>query len=466
MSKLKRAAITAISILFWLVIWQIIAMKINSKILLVSPIEVAGRLIRLVPMSDFWNSVLFSAGRILLGFALGMTAGCILALAAGKLKIIRVLFAPLISAMKSIPVASFTILALIWIGSKDLSVLVSFLICVPIVYANMLEGIDNLDPKLKEMSKIFSIPPWKRFTGVYLSQLLPYFRSAVRLAVGLCWKSGVAAEVIGIPDGSMGEKLFESKVYLETADLFAWTLAVILLSWLCEKVFVSLVALLQRRVCADVPGGFRTKARDPVPGKNGSAPAGIKAENICRSFGDNKVLSGFSHEFAAGKATAVLGKSGCGKSTLLNILMGLMPPDSGEVIRPEDCRISAVFQEDRLCENLTASANIRLVTGKRFSKEQIAAELDKVGLGGCGNKPARTLSGGMKRRVALLRALLAEYDALFLDEPFKGLDTETKQNVMEYCKEKTVGKTVILVTHDADECGFLADEVVRLESNV
>lgn len=248
MSRLKKAAVFAVSILFWLVIWQIAAMKINSKILLVSPVEVAGRLVRLVPTAEFWKSAAFSAGRILTGFALGMTAGCVLAWASGKLKVIRILFSPLISVMKSIPVASFTILALIWIGSKDLSVLVSFLICVPIVYANMLEGIDNLDPKLKEMSKVFNIPLWKRFTGVYLSQLLPYFRSAVRLAVGLCWKSGVAAEVIGIPSGSMGEKLFESKVYLETANLFAWTLAVILFSWLCEKIFVSLVALIQQCV--------------------------------------------------------------------------------------------------------------------------------------------------------------------------------------------------------------------------
>lgn len=248
MSRIKKATFVAAAAIFWLMLWQIAAMSLNNKILLVSPVDVAGRLIHLVPKSEFRKSVLFSAGRILLGFAMGMTAGCLLAWAAGKLKFIRILFSPLVSVMKSIPVASFTILALIWIGSKDLSVLVSFLICVPIVYSNMLEGIDALDPKLKEMSKIFRIPVWKRFSGVYLSQLLPYFRSAVRLAVGLCWKSGVAAEVIGIPSGSIGEKLFESKVYLETADLFAWTLTVIVLSWLCEKLFVSLVTLLQRRV--------------------------------------------------------------------------------------------------------------------------------------------------------------------------------------------------------------------------
>lgn len=248
MSRVKKAALTAAAVVFWLLVWQIAAVCLNNKILLVSPVDVAGRLVRLIPMGEFWESILFSAGRILLGFALGMTVGCLLAWASGKVKFIRILFSPLVSVMKSIPVASFTILALIWIGSRDLSVLVSFLICVPIVYSNMLEGIDSLDPKLKEMSKIFRIPVWKRFTGVYLSQLLPYFRSAVRLAIGLCWKSGVAAEVIGIPSGSIGEKLFESKVYLETADLFAWTLVVIVFSWLCEKLFVALVALLWRRV--------------------------------------------------------------------------------------------------------------------------------------------------------------------------------------------------------------------------
>ncbi len=192
----------------------------------------------------------------------------------------------------------------------------------------------------------------------------------------------------------------------------------------------------------------------------------IKAVDICKAFGDNVVLNGFSHEFSDGRVTAVLGKSGCGKSTLLNILMGLMPPDGGEVIFSEGSNISAVFQENRLCENLTASANIRLVTGKRLSKAEIAMEFANVGLGGCENKPVRTLSGGMKRRTALLRALLAEYDVLFLDEPFKGLDADTKQAVMNYCKEMIKGKTVVLVTHDMDECKFLADETIKLENTL
>lgn len=186
--------------------------------------------------------------RILIGFLLGLVIGTALAVLSGKFAIIRTLFSPMISAMKSIPVASFTILALFWVGSENLSVLVSILICVPIVCSNMLEGIDNLDKKLGEMAKVFKIPVGRRFAGVYLSQLLPYFRSASRLAIGLSWKSGVAAEVIGIPDGSIGERLFMSKIYLETADLFAWTLVVILLSFLCEKLFIFAVKLVQKRV--------------------------------------------------------------------------------------------------------------------------------------------------------------------------------------------------------------------------
>lgn len=223
-------------------------MTLNQRILLVTPIDVAVKLAELATEEDFWISILFSASRILSGFLLGLTTGTGLAVLSGKFTFVRRLFSPLISALKSIPVASFTILALIWVSSKNLSVLVTFLICVPIVYLNMLEGIDSLDIKLKEMAQVFGIPGWLRFVGIYLSQLLPYFRSAAGLAIGLCWKSGAAAEVIGIPDGSIGEKLYQAKIYLETADLFAWTAVIIFVSWGCEKGFMALVKLLVKRV--------------------------------------------------------------------------------------------------------------------------------------------------------------------------------------------------------------------------
>lgn len=250
---MKKKLISAASVVFWILAWQAVAMILeikikNANVLLASPLEVAMRLWELIPSIDFLKSLLFSLVRILGGFFIGLFIGTGLAALSGRFSFIRQLFAPLISVMKSIPVASFTILALIWISSKNLSVLISVLIAIPIVYSNMLEGIENLDPKLKVMADIFAIPAGKRFVGVYLSQLLPYFRSACRLAMGLCWKSGIAAEVIGVPDGSIGEKLYMSKVYLETGDLFAWTLVIILMSFICEKLFMAVVDFIVRRV--------------------------------------------------------------------------------------------------------------------------------------------------------------------------------------------------------------------------
>ena len=188
----------------------------------------------------------------------------------------------------------------------------------------------------------------------------------------------------------------------------------------------------------------------------------IEAIDICKAYGENVVLNGFSQTFAHGKTTAIMGQSGCGKSTLLAVLMGTVEADSGKIVA-ESFKKSAVFQEDRLCDNLTAAANIRLITGKKFSPDELSREFAAVGLDGCENKPVRELSGGMKRRVALLRALLAEYDVLFLDEPFKGLDEVTKNDVMGYVRRKTTGKTVILVTHDKTECETLADETIQLK---
>lgn len=188
----------------------------------------------------------------------------------------------------------------------------------------------------------------------------------------------------------------------------------------------------------------------------------IKADHITRSFGDNIVINGFTHEFADGSFTCIMGKSGSGKTTLMNLLMGIIPPDSG-TISGSDVRMSAVFQENRLCENLTVISNLRLVLGRKPDRAQLEAELDAVGLGGCADKPVRELSGGMKRRTALVRALLAEYDVLFLDEPFKGLDETTKLTVMEYCKKKTVGRTVILITHDRTEAEFFGCEIIMTD---
>lgn len=175
----------------------------------------------------------------------------------------------------------------------------------------------------------------------------------------------------------------------------------------------------------------------------------IVIDNLCKSYGSQKVLQNFSAVIPKGRITSMMAPSGFGKTTLLRILMGLEKADSGEIIGMTNCRLSIVFQEDCLCENLSAYANIRLVTEK--PKEQIVRALQSVGLADCADQKVSELSGGMRRRVAILRALLAEYDLLLLDEPLKGLDKDRKHQVIEYILAQTKGKTVLLITHNEEE---------------
>lgn len=191
----------------------------------------------------------------------------------------------------------------------------------------------------------------------------------------------------------------------------------------------------------------------------------LQLKDIRKNYeeGDHVVraLRGISLQFRKSEFVSILGPSGCGKTTLLSLLLGLEMPDSGEILGMEGQKLSAVFQEDRLCENTTPVSNIRLVNPS-LSKEEAQGMLRDLGLEGSLGQPVRTLSGGMKRRVAILRALAADYDVLLCDEPFKGLDQATKALVMDYFLGKTKGKTVILVTHDQGETEALGGHFLLL----
>ncbi len=220
---------------------------LDQPILLVSPVDVVVRLGHLVVTVDFWTSVGRSFARITLGFLAGVIAGLLTAGAAAATRIAEELLAPLMSAIRSTPVVSFVILVLIWFGSARLTSVVSFLMVVPIIYANVLEGIRRRDVTMLEMAQVFAVPWPRRFRAVDVPEVLPYLVAGCRSSVGLAWKSGVAAEVIGLPAGTIGERLYQAKIFLSTADLFAWTLVIVLLAFAVEKVIVALLDRAGRR---------------------------------------------------------------------------------------------------------------------------------------------------------------------------------------------------------------------------
>ncbi len=228
-----------LAVAFWLAAWQLLAWAVDSRIVLVGPLEVLARLGSLVVTAGFWASVATSLGRIGLGFLGGVACGLVLAALAARSRVVRALLAPLMGALKAVPVASFVILVLLWVSSRELSVVIAWIMALPIVYTNVLEGIEQTDAGLLEMAEVFGIGALERARMVYLSQVLPYFRAAVSLALGLSWKAGIAAEVIGLPDLTVGEHLYDAKVYLDTPGLFAWTVAIVVVS-------VALEALVSR----------------------------------------------------------------------------------------------------------------------------------------------------------------------------------------------------------------------------
>ena len=188
----------------------------------------------------------------------------------------------------------------------------------------------------------------------------------------------------------------------------------------------------------------------------------IVIEDLTKIYGENAVLNKFCATFNEGETTCLMGRSGWGKTTLFNILMGFERADSGK-ISGMPAKKSAVFQEDRLCEEFAALSNIKMVTGKAKSDSEILAHLEELGLKDDLQKPLCEYSGGMKRRVAIARAVLFDADVIFMDEPFKGLDADTKKLTMDYVMRHTKGKTLVVITHDTDECAYLGGTLIEVE---
>ena len=370
----QRIGAAALAVL----VWQTASMAVGSALLLPSPAAVLVRLAALLPDGGFWRAVWFSFCRIAGGFGAALVLGTALAFAAGRWPAVDVLLRPYVLVIKSVPVASFIILALIWMRTSALPLFISFLMVFPILYTNVLAGIRSADRELLEMARVFRVPWLRQARCILLPAAEPFLLAGSAAALGMSWKAGVAAEVIGVVGGSIGEKL----------------------------------------------------------------------ENV-------------SLTVPAGAVLCLMAPSGWGKTTLLRCIAGLEKPDSGTV-RDVPERIGYVFPEDRLCGHMSAVENVRLATGRRVDSATIEAHLTELGLGGCLAQPAAELSGGQRRRVAIARAVCFGGGLLLLDEPFKGLDAETRQQAAAYILRHRNGAAVVCVTHDREDAAALGAEIVAL----
>jgi len=230
-----------LALLFWGAAWHILAVKMDNFVLLPTPLMVLRRLGELMLTARFWEITLLSIGRILAGAVIAMGLGVVLAVLTCAVPLFDALIAPVMTAVQATPVASFTILVLIWLDRDWVPVLICGMMVLPVVWGNVCTGIRETDGQLLEMAKVYRLPPRLVLKRIYIPSVLPYFRAACMSALGLGWKAGIAAEVLTVPKNSIGKMIAESKTYMMTEDLFAWTLAVVTLSLLIQTVILRML---------------------------------------------------------------------------------------------------------------------------------------------------------------------------------------------------------------------------------
>lgn len=466
-------------------------MALDSELLLPAPLTVIARTAELALTAAFWQRVAFSLARIFVGFALGSALGIAAAALAVRFRRAEEFFAPAIAVMKSVPVASITVLTLVWLRAANLAVFVVMLVATPVMYENVAAGLRAQDARLAEMATLFRIPALRRMRLIALPALMPHLRAGLALSLSMAWKAGVAAEVIGIPTGSFGEAIYAAKVTFDTPALFAWTLAVVALSVASERALLFAIDALkpwliaaagstseQRAVQAGAmpQEGHASATANDAPlsndqtlrlsqitwGAKDTVPTDGATDTPPEPAGRTALIDHFSLSLHQGEVACIMAPSGAGKTTLLRITAGLEHANAGCVDVPAPAAM--LFQEDRLAEQASLLTNVRapLAAGSAAWAEA-PHMLAALGLADRMFAPAHTCSGGERRRCALARALLAPHATLLLDEPFTGLDETAHALAAHLVAEHEQGRIVLVATHDPADLHLLGARAISLQ---
>lgn len=440
--RMKAVAAAGAVAAFWLAAWMLVAALVAQPLILPGPGAVALALLRLVCDAGTWTILAGSGARILGGLVLAAVCGGVLAGVSSRSRAFARLVAPALSFVKATPVACVVVLLLIWLGSARVSIAAVFLMALPGVYFSLAEGLAQVNGSLEQMFRLHGVRGWRLFCANTWREVLPFVLSCARAVIGMGWKAGVAAELIGMAVCTVGERIYQAKLLIETADLLAWTVLVVAASWACERV---LVWLLQ----ASGPVAWRAAVRAHgygARGRAGAAGDGAAAE-LALAVGDRApwapALDGLVLTVPAGGRVCVMGASGAGKTTLLALAAGECAP------------CSMVFQDTRLVEDASALDNVLVCADARVDASSAAALLRLLVPGIDAHTCVAELSGGQRRRVEIARALLCPGGALILDEPFTCLDTAARDATAEVLLDLLDGRMLLLATHDASDAQTL-----------
>lgn len=485
MEKISKTMRKTVILLFWLALWQVASSLVGNPLLLPSPWQSVCALGDLAAEKVFYADIGWTAWRCVLAMVLSFAAGAAAAVCSYRSAVVRNLLSLPTSFFKAVPVMAIVIYVILLAKADWVAVIVCFFMCFPIVYTNILSGLDCVDAGYKEAAAVYGLSGFQKVRHIFIPSVMPHIKSAISLIAGLSWKAVVAAEVLSIPTHSLGYRMINSKYYLETDKLFAYIIVIVCLSMAFEKLINACLSRIEWR-SYEKSRVLKHKASERAAEKKLEMQAqAIKAQTdeaglgiisqakpevfpeiclqgISKSFGEKLVLDDVSMIVKGGEVTALMGASGIGKTTIARIAAGLEACDSGKVYRKgEPFETAFLFQEDRLLPWLNVYDNIAIGAAGKLSEQrvkQLAAELE---IGEVLYRLPEELSGGMKHRVAIARTFAANGDFIVLDEIFRGLDKPLTDRIIERMwHRETAGKTVLLITHSSEDADRLADRVV------
>ncbi len=451
---MKRIVLTCLSILLIPVAWQLLSWQMAQPQLIPSFPDLVRALLRLVYTPGFLVSIGTTCLRACVGLLLSLAAASITAFLLNRSEGIRLLFMPWLSLLRSVPVISFILLALIFLNPEMIPLLIAFLTMYPLLTENLLKGLMNRRDSWKMLARQFHLNAWNRLFQINYPQLKPYLFSGLASAVGFGWRAIIMGEVLSQCVDGIGKRMKEAQVFIDVPELIAWTLVAIVLSWLTDKL-ISRLSDWQPSV------RYRHSAVE-------LQAVSLQLNDICLT--DVSYSYGVHHMnivLKAGKIYALSAPSGQGKTTLLQLLNGTLKPTGGEI----SClpgQTANLFQEPTLLPQLTAKENIMLGGAAYYDRaileQQSLRLLAAFQLEKQAEMYPAALSYGQQQRVALARALMFPAGLLLLDEPFNGLDVELRQLVARFLVEWQQEKqaTVVFSSHHADEIKAMNAEVITL----
>lgn len=453
---------------FWLAVWQIAAVAVDNSLLLPGPGMTISALGRLAAQKFFYADIASTLARCLAAMLSSFAAGILAAWAAYKNRVVKRLLTLPVGFFKAVPVMAIIIYVILLAHADWVAVIVCFLMCFPVVYVNCLEGLGAVSVELLEVARIYELSVWQQIKLVYVPGSMANIKAAVKLIAGLSWKAVVAAEVLSIPRHSLGYEMMNAKYYLETPNLFAYTITIVILSLLTEK----LINILLKHWSVSAYEGsrlFAIEAADKISAVGDTAnygckevkPPRIELHGLSKSFEGVSSFQGLNATFEAGKVTGISGDSGIGKTTLVRIVAGLEQATDGNVTMSEPAKISYLFQEERLIPWLNVFDNMALGLLREKSPvntDRIIKMAEDLEIADSLWKLPAELSGGMKHRAAIGRTFIAESQLMILDEPFRGLDDGLKRRILDRLWQRnTAGKTVLLITHSSQDAENLQE---------